>query len=71
MNRELKSWFDSRPGPFVGRTPNSVWEAAWANFNEGKTGGFDNELLFMVQLQQIGIGVRTLAVGGYALDRVT
>lgn len=71
MPQALREWLESRPGPFVGRTPTSVWEVAWRNFNEGETGGLTNELLFSVHLQQAGFGIRALAVGGYALDKVT
>ena len=44
---------------------------AWANFNEGPTGGLDNLVLFMTQMMEAGYGIRAFAVGGYALDRVT
>jgi len=71
MPQALAKWIESKPGPFTGRTPNSVWEAAWRNFNEGETGGFNNELMFSVHLQQAGFGVRALAIGGHALDKVT
>ena len=46
-------------------------EAAWRNFNEGETGELNNELMFSVYLQQAGFGIRALAIGGHALDRVT
>ena len=71
MPHPIKNWLESRPGPFTGRTHDAVWDMAWKNFNQGPTGGFDNELLFAVHLQQAGFGIRALAVGGYALDRVT
>lgn len=71
MNKELATWTEGRPGPFSGRTPDSVWNAAWRNFNEGPTGQIDGQLTFMLRLQQAGFGIRALAVGDYALDRVT
>ena len=71
MNKELANWIASKPGPFAGRTPESVWAMAWKNFNEGPTGGFNNHLLFSVYLQQAGFGIRALAIGGHALDKVT
>ena len=67
----LGTWVASKPGPFSGRTPDSVWDQAWANFNEGDTGGLNVELDFMIRLQTAGYGVRALAVGGYAMDLVT
>ena len=71
MPQALKEWLKSKPGPFVGRTHDDVWASAWKNFCAGPTGGFDNELLFAVHLQQAGFGIRALVVGGYALDKVT
>ena len=71
MPQALKNWITSKPGPFTGRTPESVWEMAWRNFNEGETGGLNNDLMFSVHLQQAGYGIRALAIGGYAMDRVT
>ena len=44
---------------------------AWANFCDGATGGPDVEFDFMIRLQTAGYGVRALAVGGYAMDKVT
>ena len=67
----LKDWLKSKPGPFVGRTHDAVWETAWRNFCAGPTGRLTNDLMFSVYLQQAGYGIRSLAVGGYALDRVT
>ncbi len=61
----------SKPGPFVARTHDDVWSLAWRNFCAGPTSGFDNELMFMVELQKAGFGIRALAVGGFALDKVT
>ena len=71
MNKELKEWIESRPGPFVGRTHDDVWRSAWKNFCTGPTGGLNNDLMFSVHLQQAGFGVRALVIGGYAMDRVT
>ena len=71
MTQALATWIASKPGPFTGRTQDSVWDMAWANFNEGPTGGITVQLDFMLRLQQQGIGIRHLAIGGYALDRVT
>ncbi len=71
MPKALRIWIESKPGPFTGRTHDAVWDMAWRNFNEGPTGGLTNELLFSVHLQQAGFGIRALAVGGYALDKVT
>ena len=71
MNRELAAWIRGRSGPFAGRTHDAVWDMAWKNFNEDETGGLTNELMFSVHLQQAGFGIRALAVGGYALDRMT
>ncbi len=65
----LATWVASKPGPFVARTEGEVWRQAWANFNDGPTGGIDRELQFMIRLGQAGYGVRALAVGGYAMDR--
>lgn len=70
-NDTLLTWIESKPGPFTARTQDAVWDAAWKNFNEGETGGLTNELLFSVQMMQAGFGIRALAVGGYALDKVT
>ena len=70
MSSALATWVASKPGPFVARTEGAVWRQAWANFNEGDTGGVTQELQFMIRLGQAGFGVRTLAVGGYALDKV-
>lgn len=67
----LATWVASKPGPFVARTEGDVWRQAWANFCDGPTGGVTQELHFMIRLQQAGYGVRALAVGGYALDKVT
>ena len=67
----LATWVASKPGPFAGHTHDAVWDMAWRNFNEGPTGGLTNELLFSVHLQQAGFGVRALAIGGHALDKVT
>ncbi len=44
---------------------------AWANLNDGPTGGVTQELQFMIRLGQAGYGVRALAVGGYAMDQLT
>jgi len=71
MPTAIKNWLTSKPGPFVARTEGAVWRMAWDNFNEGPTGGIHVELDFMLRLQQAGIGIRALAVGGYAMDRVT
>ncbi len=71
MNTELKNWIEGKPGPFAGRTHDEVWNQAWRNFNEGPTGGLDNEVLFRTQMMQAGYGIRALAIGGFALDRVT
>ncbi len=67
----LATWIRGKPGPFAGRTHDGVWLLAWRNFNEGPTGQANSQLIFMVDLQQAGFGIRALAVGGYALDRVT
>ncbi len=67
----LKEWIKSKPGPFAARTESAVWRRAWANFNEGDTGGLNVEFDFMIRLQTAGYGVRALAVGGYAMDRLT
>ncbi len=67
----LATWVESRPGPFVARTEGEVWRQAWANFCDGPTGGVTQEFQFMIRLGQAGYCVRALAVGGYALDRVT
>ncbi len=66
----LATWVESKPGPFVVRTEGEVWRLAWANFNDGPTGGVTQELQFMIRLGQAGYGVRALAVGGYAMDRL-
>ena len=71
MNKELAAWIRGRPGPFSGRTHDAVWEMAWRNFCAGPTGGFDNELLFAVHLQEAGYGVRALKIGGFTMDEVT
>ncbi len=71
MTSALATWVASKPGPFTGRTHDDVWDAAWKNFCAGPTGGIDGQLIFMVDLQQAGFGIRVLAIGGYALDRVT
>ena len=71
MSSALATWVASKPGPFVARTEGAVWRQAWANFNEGDTGGLNVELDFMIRLQTAGYGVRALAVGGYAMDRLT
>ena len=71
MSSALATWVASKPGPFVARTENEVWRQAWQNFNEGQTGGLNVEFDFMIRLQTAGYGVRALAVGGYAMDRVT
>jgi hypothetical protein len=71
MPTSIKNWLTSKPGPFVARTHDDVWSLAWRNFCAGPTGGSTNELLFMVHLQQAGFSIRALAIGGYALDRVT
>ena len=55
----------------MARTENAVWRLAWVNFNQGDTGTVYLELDFMIRLQQAGYGIRALAVGGYALDKVT
>ena len=67
----LGTWMASKPGPFVARTESAVWSLAWANFNTGDTGGVHLELDFMIRLQKAGYGIRALAVGGYAFDKVT
>ena len=67
----LGNWVGRKPGPFVARTESAVWSLAWSNFNEGDTGGIYVEFDFMLRLQQAGYGIRALAVGGYALDKVT
>ena len=67
----LGTWVASKPGPFVARTEGAVWRMAWANFNEGATGGLHVEFDFQIRLQQAGFGIRALAVGGYAMDRLT
>ncbi len=71
MPQAIRNWLVSKPGPFVARTHDDVWAMAWKNFCTGPTGGFHNYLMFSVHLQQAGFGIRALAVGGYALDRVT
>ncbi len=71
MPQAIKNWIEGRPGPFAGRTHDDVWAMAWKNFCTGPTGGFHTSLMFSVHLQQAGIGIRALAVGGFALDRVT
>lgn len=71
MNKELSDWVQSKPGPFAGRSHDDVWDTAWANFNEDPTGGLIVQLDFMLRLMQAGFGIRALAVGGFALDRVT
>ena len=71
MSYAIKNWLAGTPGPFVARTPNEVWDAAWHNFNQGETGGIYVQLDFMLRLGQAGFGIRHLAVGGHALDRVT
>ncbi len=71
MPTAIRNWLVSKPGPFAGRTHDAVWDMAWKNFCTGPTGGFNNELMFSVYLQQAGYGIRALAVGGYAMDRVT
>ncbi len=68
MNRELATWIASKPGPFAGRTQDSVWDRAWANFNEGPTGRIDSQLDFMMRLGEVGIDVRPTGLGGYVLD---
>ena len=67
----LGTWVRSKPGPFAARTEGEVWRMAWANFCDGATGGPDVEFDFMIRLQTAGYGVRALAVGGYAMDKVT
>ena len=69
-NSALATWVASKPGPFSGRTPDAVWNAAWANFNEGLTGQINSQLDFMIRLGQAGIDVRPTTLGGYVLDRV-
>ena len=71
MNRELATWIASKPGPFSGRTQDSVWDMAWRNFNEGPTGGIDSQLDFMMRLGEVGIDVRPTGLGGYVLDSKT
>ncbi len=67
-NDTLLTWIESKPGPFTARTPDSVWDAAWANFNEGPTGQIDGQLIFMLRLGEVGIDVRPTGLGGYVLD---
>ena len=50
----LATWVASKPGPFAGRTLDAVWRLAWANFNDGPTGGLNVELDFMIRLGQAG-----------------
>lgn len=71
MSSALKDWVASRPGPLSGRTHDEVWDMAWRNFRAGPTGNLDNEMMFRHTLIMEGYGVRALAVGGFALDRVS
>ena len=71
MPQALKNWLASKPGPFAGRTHDAVWDMAWKNFNDGPTGNLNNEMMFRHFLMMAGFGTRALAVGGFALDRVT
>ena len=71
MTSALATWIALKPGPFSGRTQDSVWDMAWMNFNEGPTGGLDNEVLFITHMMRAGFGTRALVIGGYAMDRVT
>lgn len=64
----IETWIASKPGPFTGRTPDSVWTLAWRNFNEGPTGGINNELGFMMAVGDAGVEVRPTTLGGYILD---
>ena len=70
-DQELASWTEGRPGSFCGRTHDDVWDAAWASFNAGPTGGLANQVKFMTHLQQAGFGIRALTVGGFTLDKVS
>ena len=70
MPSALKIWIESRPGPFAARTHAEVWATAWWSFCAGPTGGLHSELDFMVQLREAGFDIRSLAVGGYALDKL-
>ncbi len=67
----LATWVASKPGPFTGRTQDSVWDMAWANFNEGVTGQITRQLDFMMRLGEVGINVRPTGLGGYVLDSKT
>ncbi len=67
----LETWIVSKPGPFAGRTPDSVWRAAFSNFLEGPTGGINNEVRFMMRLGEAGIDVHPTGLGGYVLDSKT
>ena len=64
---ELADWVYGLPGPFSGRTIDSVWNAAWRNFNEGMTGQCHSQLGFMIALGKAGIDVRPTGLGGYVL----
>lgn len=68
----LGKWVASKPGPFVARTEQAMWNKAWKNFCEGgDTSGFRGQLDFMLRLGQAGFGARGLVPGGFAFDKVT
>lgn len=70
MTYELASWVALLPGPFVGRVPSDIWDAAWRNFQKhGNPGTVSTQLDFMFRLQKSKYNLRKTAFGGWVLDR--
>ena len=69
MPQALAIWVKRKPGPFVARTENAVWRQAWANFCDGRQGGIELQLDFMMRLSEAGIDVRPTTLGRFVLDR--
>ena len=70
MTKELSDWIDGLPGPFSARTPDDVFDIAWANYNRGVTGRVRGQLDFIFQLNRAGYDASPTGLGGYSLCRV-
>ncbi len=63
----LATWIASKPGPFVARTHDDVWDAAWLAFS-GIPDLRGSSLGFMMAVEAEGFAVRPTCLGGYILD---
>ncbi len=57
------AWIARKPGPFMARTENGVWRAAWENFCDGAHDG-GPELYFIMHVRDASFDARPTALGG-------